>query len=111
MKDNTLGIKEMKVVKTKEFFEKYIGKVLVFWVGAEPIYFSIGEIKEIQFKCFSSTEVMIFFGISDDVKFAVGVNSGFGFKAKEDNEHFWVDRVNEEEAAVIVYETKTGESK
>ena len=105
MKDNTLGIKEMKVVKTKEFFEKYIGKVLVFWVGAEPIYFSIGEIKEIQFKFFSS-KVMIFFGISEDTKFAVGFNSGFGFKVKESNNNFWVDGVNEEETALIVYETK-----
>lgn len=113
MKKNTLGIKEMKVVKTKEFFEQYLGKTLTFWIGVEPIYFSPGKIREIVFRSLSSTKVIMFFGTSDNIKFAVGVNNGFGFKVKESNEHIWVDKVNEEEAAVIVYESevKDGEKK
>ena len=104
MKKNTLGIKEMKVVKTKEFFDQYIGKVLTFWIGVEPIYFSPGKIREIVFRSLSSTKVIVFFGISDNIKFAVGVNRGFGFKVEGINGGVWVDRANEEEAAVIVYE-------
>ena len=113
MKKNTLGIKEMKVVKTKEFFGQYIGKNLTFWIGVEPIYFAIGKIREIIFRSLSSTKVIMFFGISDNIKFAVGVNTGFGFKVEESNEHIWVDKVTEEETAVIVYEpeVKDGEKK
>jgi hypothetical protein len=104
MNKNTLGIKEMEVVKTREFFEQYVGKVLTFWIGVEPIYFSLGKIREIVFRALSSTQVIMFFGTSDNIKFAVGVNNGFGFKVEESNEHIWVDKVNEEETAVIVYE-------
>lgn len=113
MKKNTLGIKEMKVVKTKEFFEQYLGKTLTFWIGVEPIYFSPGKIREIVFRSLSSTKVIMFFGTSDNIKFAVGVNRGFGFKVEGISGGVWVDRANEEEAAVIVYESevKDGEKK
>ena len=104
MKKNTLGIKEMKIVKTKEFFEQYLEKNLTFWIGVEPIYFSIGKIREIIFRSLSSTEVIMFFGVSDNIKFAVGVNNGFGFKVEGISGGVWVDKANEEEAAVIVYE-------
>ena len=104
MNKNTLGIKEMEVVKTREFFEQYVGKVLTFWIGVGPIYFSPGKIREIVFRPLSSTQVIMFFGTSDNIKFAVGVNNGFGFKVEGISGGVWVDKVNEEEAAVIVYE-------
>ena len=104
MNKNTLGIKEMEVVKTREFFEQYVGKVLTFWIGVGPIYFSLGKIREIVFRSLSSTQIIMFFGTSDNIKFAVGVNNGFGFKVEGISGGVWVDKVNEEEAAVIVYE-------
>jgi hypothetical protein len=104
MIENTLGIKEMRIVKTMEYFNQYIGKPMIFWIGHNPVYYSIDSLTEVKIVPLESCVVVVFFGSNDDVKFAVGIDHGFGFRQKGSKDRIWVDKMNETEAAIIVYE-------
>lgn len=106
MEENTLGIKEMKIVKTKEFLERYTGVPLVFWVGREPFYFSIDYLSKTMLVPLKTKKVVVFFGSNDKIKFGADINHGFGFRRVGDDESIWVDKMNEEEMAVIIYDQK-----
>ncbi len=103
MKENTLGVKEMKVMKTSEFDELFIGKSVTFWIGKEPIYFGL-FVLEIEVSDIGGKECIVFFGESNNDKFAVEFGYGFGIKVKGERMHYWVDSMNRDEATVIVYE-------
>ena len=51
---NTLGIKEMKIVKLAGYFDQYVGKPMVFWDGNGPIYYSIEFFKCIRISHYAS---------------------------------------------------------
>jgi hypothetical protein len=104
MIENTLGIKEMKIVKTMEYFNKYMGKSLTFWVGNSPIYYCIDTLTAIRIVPLGSHIVIIFFGSNDDIKFAVGIDNGFGFRQKGSKDNIWIDKLSQTEMAIIVYE-------
>ena len=101
---NTLGIKEMKIVKLAGYFDQYDGKPMVFWDGNGPIYYSIDSLTEIKIAPLETCVAVVFFGSSNDIKFAVDMDHGFGFREKGAKDHIWVDKMNETEMAVIVYE-------
>lgn len=107
MIENTLRIKEMKIVKTIGYFDQYIGKPMVFWVGSGPVYYSIDSLTEVKIVPLESHVVVVFFGSNNDVKFAVGIDHGFGFREKGAKYHIWVDKMSETEMAIIVYESES----
>jgi hypothetical protein len=108
---NTLGIKEMKIVESVGYFDQYIGKPMVFWVGNGPIYYSIDSLTEVKIVPLESCVAVVFFGSSNDIKFAVDMDHGFGFREKGAKDHIWVDKMNETEMAIIVYEPEGGDEK
>ena len=101
---NTLGIKEMKIVESVGYFDQYIGKPMVFWVSNSPIYYSIDTLTEVKIAPLETCVAVVFFGSNNDIKFAVDMDHGFGFREKGANDHIWVDKMNQKEMAVIVYE-------
>lgn len=101
---NTLGIKKMKIVESVGYFDQYIGKPMVFWVSNSPIYYSIDSLTEVKIVPLESCVAVVFFGSSNDIKFAVDMDHGFGFREKWAKDHIWVDKMNQKEMAVIVYE-------
>lgn len=100
---NTLNIKEMKIVKTQEFLKQFIGKPLTFWVGHEPILFGISELKSVQFTDGGNVDSMVIFQGNPNEAFGVGLGYGFGLRIKGKHAEYWVDKINEDDTAVIVY--------
>jgi hypothetical protein len=104
MKENTLGVKEMKIVSTEKFLRQFLGKAVTFWVGAEPIFFSLSSVVAIKLVDLGEKPIrsVVFFGISETM-FAIDVNLGFGLNIQGHNNKIWVDRMNEKDTAIIVY--------
>lgn len=102
MGTNTLQIKDMKIVRTQEFLKQFMGKPLTFWVGHEPILFGISEPRSVKFIDKDDDPMIIFQGKPNEA-FGAGFNYGFGLKIRGEQMEYWVDKINEEEAAVIVY--------
>jgi hypothetical protein len=75
-------------------------------VGAEPIFFSLSSVVAIKIADLGDKPIhsVVFFGIPDQSKFAIDVNFGFWIKVKGHNNKIWVDRMNEKDTAIIVYD-------
>ncbi|MEM0134500.1 MAG: hypothetical protein QXU18_04640 [Thermoplasmatales archaeon] len=105
-KSERLGIKSMEIVETEKFFQSFADLRLTFWLNDNHVYYMINKFAGYSFATLPDAgKIIVFFG-SDGDKFGVGMNHGFGFRSTredESHEHFWVDRVDEHEAAVIFY--------
>lgn len=103
METNSLNVKDMKIAKTQEFLKQFMGKPLTFWVGHEPILFGLSELRSVKFIDEDDGDPMIVFQGNPNEAFAAGLSYGFGLKIKGEHVQYWIDKINEEEAAVIVY--------
>ncbi len=103
---NTLNIKEMKIVNTEEFLNQFIGKSLTFWVGHMPILFGLSELKSVEFTDGDEDDIMLIFRGRPNEAFGVGIKNGFGMKIQGSTTSYWVDKINKDEAAVIVYSSE-----
>jgi hypothetical protein len=104
IRSNSLKILDMKIEKMPDFLDDFMGEALTVF-SDRNVLFSIDQLSEIKFveNIFDSAKAIVLFGSSDDFKFAVDVDHGFGFVAKSGDKKYWVDKINEKEAAVIVY--------
>lgn len=103
---NSLGVINMKVVKTIEFLSDFIGQTLTVWGGLGGLY-CIEEFKELRFadeKTLFKEKGIVLTGSRSCNTFAVECNKGFGFSPLGSDESYWIDKINEEDTAVVVYE-------
>ena len=104
VKENSLGVVNMGITDTDSFLSSLVGNPVTFWIGREPIYYSLSELTEYSFRELSErTKVIVFFGKNDKDKFAVDCNYGFGVRVQGTKTDYWIDKINEKEAVVIQY--------
>ncbi len=103
--NNTLGIIDMKIVKTQEFFNEFKGYDIAVWETRGGLFY-LKEFNEITFveagTIFRGKGVMLL-GKRDLTAFTVECENGFGFDKVGGDKSYWVDKINEKEAAVIIY--------
>lgn len=101
MSENTLNVKMMGVVNTDDFFGDFIGRPITIWKNTQPFYFSM-EMEGYRFETIGNGgECIIILGSHST--FCCGVDDGFGLKVQGEKEHTWIDRMNEKEAAIVIY--------
>ena len=107
---NTLGILDMKIVKTADFMKRFEGEDLIVWFNNTTAV-NVAEFSRYSF--FNMDEkgppedrwlVLVGRGNSQTL---IKADSGFGFKVVGVPEKNWIDKMNEDEMAVIVYSSRT----
>lgn len=98
---NSLNVSLVGIEPFPKFMEKFAGRTVTIWIGAEPILYSIDKLSRFTFV--TGPDMLILFGSKSNIKFSVPLGNGFGLKIKGGSEHFWVDKFNETEALVIEY--------
>ena len=104
MNKNTLDIVRMEVIETTPFLDSFVGQPVTFWVGREPIYYSLSKVTGYKFLLLAKDKrTIIFFGNDDHDKFGIDVNYGFGVRIQGTKNDYWIDKINEKEVALIQY--------
>jgi hypothetical protein len=111
IRSNSLGILDMRIERMPDFLDDFIGETLTVF-SDRNVLFSIDQLSEIKFvdNLFDTGKAIILFGSNEDFKFAVDVDHGFGFVAKSRDKKYWIDKINEKEAAVIVYSMRRSDN-
>ena len=104
---NSIGVIDVKVVKTVEFLSDFIGQKLTVWGSGLDGLYCIEEFRELRFtkkNYIFRGEGIVLMGSNSCNTFAVECNRGFGFTVQNSDRSYWIDKVNEEDAVVIIYE-------
>ena len=102
---NTLGIIDMKIVKTREFFRDFHEQTLTIWTMDGGLYAIEGFVGEVfvKKKAIFTEPAIVLKGVHDGNTFAIECHRGFGIAPYRSDKSYWIDKVNSEDAAVIVY--------
>jgi hypothetical protein len=105
--DNSLDIVDMGITQT-EFLTQFIGKSLTVWGSSLDALYWIEEFAEVSF-----TEENTLFqekGVvlkgSSHAAFATECHKGFGFSELGSDTKYWIDKINQQELALIIYKRK-----
>ena len=102
---NTLGIIDMKIVKTREFFSDFHEQTLTIWTMDGGLYAIEGFIGEVfvEKKVIFPEPAIVLKGASEGNAFSIECHRGFGITPSRSDKSYWIDKVNSKEAAIIVY--------
>ncbi len=104
IKENTLGIVQMGVYKTLKFMKQFTDKHLVVWSNADSM-FNVHELASYSITR-DNDPLFVFHGKGRETC-AFLARRGFGFKVFGASLKYWIDAVNEDDIAVIVYSSRT----
>jgi hypothetical protein len=106
--ENTLHIKDLSIVKTSEFLDKFKEKSLIMWGSDVSTMFFIPQLLKYEIIESSSNNEydedigykIVFTGRGKE---AIFFKNCFGFVEFEKQEKYWVDSFNEKEMVIISY--------
>ena len=107
---NSLGVVSVNIMKTSEFFMAFQGASVIIWTSSSPTLYSIDKFTNYKFvsdnKKNEGSDIFVLFGSNDDIKVGIPASSGFGIKLKNNLNHYWIDKFNENELVVINYNSE-----
>lgn len=106
IKGNTLGIIDMKIMDTKEFFRNLYGKTITIWTMDGALYAIEHFVTEtfVKKKEIFQQPAIVLKGAGEGETFAIECYKGFGISPFRGKESYWIDKVNSKDIAIIVYE-------
>ena len=110
MQKNTLGVEMMSIVNTDDFLRNFIGWPIIIWKNSQPFYFSMEKMENYRFLDIGDGKECIII-IGSQCAFCCGVDDGFGLKVQGAEEHIWIDRMNQNEAVIVIYDRADEEVK
>lgn len=106
-KDN-IGSASISIVKTKDFLGHFIGNNLSVW-GPDNIVNKIERFNLFEFtdeNTLFDRNGIILKGENTGNEFSIECHKGFGFRPPGNEEVYWIDRINKEEAVVITWKVE-----
>lgn len=104
MTNSSLNVKKMEVVESEDLLKDMLGKEVIFWIDSNSLFLRM-KVLHYSFVSLSPAEKIdtVMFTDSQNTSFGVPLRHGFGFKFVNESEHYWVDGMTIDEAAVITY--------
>jgi hypothetical protein len=105
IQQNTLDIIDMTIMKTSKFFNDLQGQTITIWTMDGGLYMieNFNKALFVEKGVIFPNDAIVLKSGSYRSGFSIECHRGFGITPTQSDKSYWVDKVNSEDIAVIVY--------